>query len=260
MRLNLQSTLLVRCLTIGEPNEKENTDPEREHKSTAPQWEETRTAFCRWKGGTTPRYKKAFNRVASKLNTLLKTLHATPHQLPDTRNFSITIESTSVHPCKNPRQHSKMDTYLEMLMPRAKHVSKKHDALFLIDPFVWPRKHTHRKKNVSEISDTREKMTIITTTTHSEKTTCKIAHDAVSLYLPPINVPNQKQPKNERHRNIRKTIRKHKPNRNHRSKQQNLTTTPPAIDLHTPQHKRLKQVGSLRCVIWRSCPPSEIND
>ena len=156
MRLNLQSTLLVRCLTIGEPNEKENTDPEREHKSTAPQWEETRTAFCRWKGGTTPRYKKAFNRVASKLNTLLKTLHATPHQLPDTRNFSITIESTSVHPCKNPRQHSKMDTYLEMLMPRAKHVSKKHDALFLIDPFVWPRKHTQKEKCIRNFRHTRE--------------------------------------------------------------------------------------------------------
>ena len=32
------------------------------------------------------------------------------------------------------------------------------------------------------------------TTTHSKKNTCKIAHDAVSLYLPPVSVPNQKQP------------------------------------------------------------------
>ena len=151
------------------PMRKKTRIPNANIKSTAPQWEETRTAFCRWKRRTTPRYKKAFNRVASKLNTLLETLHATPHQLPDTEKFSITIESTSVHPCKDPRQHSKIDTYLVMLMPGAKNVLKNRDALFWIDPFVWPRKHTYRKNNVSEISDTREKMTTITTTTYSEK-------------------------------------------------------------------------------------------
>ena len=59
---------------------------------------------------------------------------------------------------------------------------KNHNALFWINPFAWPRKHTHthKKNNVSEISNTREKMTTITTTTRSKKTSCKIAHDAVS--------------------------------------------------------------------------------
>ena len=164
-------------------------------------------------------------------------LHATPHQRPDTNIFSITIEST----------------YLGVLMPRAKNALKNHDTLFWINRFVWPRNHTHKKNNVSETSSTREKMTTITTTTHSKKTTCKIAHDAVSP-VPSSHQCTEPEPTETRtSQNIRKTIRKHEPNRIPRSKQQILTTTPPAIDLHTPQHRRLKQVDSLSCVIWRSC-------
>ena len=89
------------------PMRKKTLIPNATSKDTQPQWEEARTAFCRWKSGTTPRHKKAFHRAPSKLNTRPEMLHAKPHQLPDTENFSITIDSTSVHPCKDPRQHSK---------------------------------------------------------------------------------------------------------------------------------------------------------
>ena len=40
----------------------------------------------------------------SKMNARLWMLHARLHQLPDTEQISI---STSVHPCKDPRQHSR---------------------------------------------------------------------------------------------------------------------------------------------------------
>ena len=119
--------------------------------------------------------------------------------------------------------------------------------------------HTHKKYNVSEISNTREKMTTITTTTHSNKTTCKIAHDAVSP-VPSSHQCTEPEPTETRTaqnnpKNHSKTQTKSKS-----QKQRILTTTPPATDLNTPQHRRLKQVDSLRCVIWRSCPPSEINE
>ena len=123
-----------------------------------------------------------------------------------------------------------------------------------------PRNHTHTKKyNVSEISNTREKTTTITTTTHSNKTTCKIAHDAVS----PVPSSHQcTEPEPTETRTAQNNPKNHSKTRtkSKSQKQRILTTTPPAIDLHTPQHKRLKQVDSLRCVIWRSHPPSEINE
>ena len=165
-----------------------------------------------------------------------------------------------------------MESFLEMLIPRAKNVLKEHDALFWINDFMWPRNHTHTQKTTFPKFQTHER----NGRQHSSNNDpfernnfTKLHTMRFLLYLPPVSVPNQKQPnpkrtsipkekQHERHRTMRKTSRKHEPNRNRRSKQQNpLPQHHPAIDLNTPQHRCLKQVDSLRCVMRRSCPPSE---
>ena len=63
-------------------------------------------------------------------------------------------------------------------------------------PFcVATKLQTHQKHDVSEISDTREKNDHNNKHNPFERQICKIGHDAVSLCLPPVSVPNQKQPK-----------------------------------------------------------------
>ena len=58
VRPNLQSTLLVRCLEIGETMDKENMDPVREHKKTQqPHKEDTPNAICVRKRDTTSRVR-----------------------------------------------------------------------------------------------------------------------------------------------------------------------------------------------------------
>ena len=141
--------------------------------------------------------------------------------------------------------HTRNGNIPESVDVMGQHCLENHDALFWDNPFVMSRSPTHQRHNVSEISDTREDMTTTTTTkTHFEGKTCNIGHDAVSWYLLPVNVPNQKQETRENSKDTNNTNgteqseqikRNHKPNRNHRSSQQVLTTTPPAIDLHTPQ-------------------------
>ena len=192
-----------------------------------------------------------------------------PHDTGDAQPHGVKTEHKSVDAaCKttSTARHKKpsapsLDQHLPMLArnhahPRngnipesvdamGQHCLENHDALFWINPFVMSRSPRHQRHNVSEISDTREDTTTTTTKTHFEGTTCNIGHDAVSWYLLPVRVPSQKQLKPERISIKRNNTngkeqsehakQKHQPNRNHRSNQQILTTTPPAIDLHTPQ-------------------------
>ena len=94
-----------------------------------------------WLTSTHTWYKQAFYRVASKLDTLPAMLHATPHQLPDTNIFSITIEST----------------YLGVLTPWAKNALKKPRHTLLDQPFrVATKSHTEKEQRIRNFKHTRE--------------------------------------------------------------------------------------------------------
>ena len=59
--------------------------------------------------------------------------------------------------------------------------------------------HTHKKKqHFRNFKHTREKDDNSNNDPFEKKQLYKIAHDVVSLYLPPVSVPNQKQPNPKR--------------------------------------------------------------
>ena len=112
--------------------------------------------------------------MASKLNTRPERCITDHNNCQTKKKISTTMEPTTVHACKSPRPHSKWKHTWRMLMPRAKNVLKNHDALFWINLYVATKSHTRSRYNVSGISDTRDKMTTITTTTNSEKQLAKL--------------------------------------------------------------------------------------
>ena len=258
VRPNLHSTLLVECLEIGEPVEKESTEHERALKKTPQtQKKDTQTVLGLWKDDTTPRAR----------------VRSDPCWRQDTQNMRFTSTHTwcrrrstvwrqnwtHVRRCCM-KDHIKSQTQKTSAQPLNQHLSafarnhahtrngnipgdmdvmgqhwlENHDALFWINPFVWPRIPTHWRHNVSEISDTRGNMTTTTTKTHFEGTACKIGHDAVSWYIPPVSVPNQKQPKPERVSLSKETTRTAQNNLNTPSK--TPTTSQPRKQTTSPCH------------------------
>ena len=152
-----------------------------------------------------------------------------------------------------------MRTHPRMLVPRAKIVLKNHGALFWINPFVWPRNHTHTKcTTYPNFSDTREKMTTATKTNNRSKKLQNWTRRGFS-------VPSSRQCAEPETTETREKIhvkRNNSTNGTRQSEKQSenteqmtiteatksiLTTTLSAIDLHTPHNKRPKQVDSLRC-------------
>ena len=91
---------------------------------------------------------------------------------------------------------------------------KNHNALFWINPFAWPREHTHTKKKEQRIRNfkhTRENDDNNNNDPFEKNNLQNCTRRGFSCTFLPSNVPNQNQPKHELHRTIRKTIRKHEP-------------------------------------------------
>ena len=181
---------------------------------------------------------KTLNRTASKLNTSPCCMQ--DHINCETQKTSAPSLDQHLYTLARNHAHTRNGNIPGDVDAMGQHCLENHDALFWINPFVMSRSPTHQRHNVSEISDTREDTTTTTTKTHFEGTTCNIGHDAVSWYLLPLSVPNQKQLKPERISLSKETTRTTQNNPNTPNKSTNQIEITDAINKSSPQHHHLQ--------------------
>ena len=148
--------------------------------------EEARTAFCRWKSGTTPRHKKAFNRAASKLNTRLRCCMQHHINCQTSKNSASPLNQHLSILAKI-RGNTRNGYIPGEVDAMEQNTLKNHNALFWINPFAWPREHTHTKKRTTyPIFQTHERNDDNNNNDPFEKQVAKLHTTRFLLYLPPI--------------------------------------------------------------------------